>query len=288
METPSDVAMEPKPPDQDPSQGKASSRDKLVGTDRACDSRERVDLIGNNLFRIELEDGILSKFHLRLNQFKKRATPQQGTKASNLDLANIQSNKTNLDQDKESLHGEWMVVTGARKKNSSRNKGKAMPKNIPETVKKTPEQAKAPVDTPGSGKALSQEQIFNSKALPSSSNSNVRKKRLRIEPPDKVVQPSSSHIGPYKPSLKKSSNKAMLEEMHARVPPTYGIQTAWNVDIISANRMRFRGEDDPGIEMGMDTINDPPEKDLTSVSDEDMHEEDRTLKSKVNKSYPPC
>ncbi|KAJ1388129.1 hypothetical protein SESBI_39394 [Sesbania bispinosa] len=158
METPSDVTMEPKPPDHDPSQ------------------------------------------------------------------ANIQSNKTNLDQAKEPLHGEWIVVTKARKKNSSRNK---------------------------------------------------------------ADQPSSSHIGPSKLSLKKSSDKAKLEGMPAQDTPTYGIQTAWNVDIILASRMRFRDVDDPSTEMGMDTVNDPPEKDLTSVSDEDMHEEDRTLKTKVNKSCPP-
>ncbi|KAJ1413009.1 hypothetical protein SESBI_19937, partial [Sesbania bispinosa] len=54
----SDVTMEPKPPDGNESSlsPKASFRGKLIGGKVSSVHQEKVDLIGNKLFRIELED----------------------------------------------------------------------------------------------------------------------------------------------------------------------------------------------------------------------------------------
>ncbi|KAJ1394594.1 hypothetical protein SESBI_34054, partial [Sesbania bispinosa] len=92
MATPIDVSMNPKPPDDGGSseKDKATFRDTLLGSQNGRVQRERVDLIGNNLFRIKHEE----------------------------------ANLGNSDNPPESLHGEWMVVTRSKKSAKQNGKGK--------------------------------------------------------------------------------------------------------------------------------------------------------------------
>ncbi|KAJ1394820.1 hypothetical protein SESBI_33860 [Sesbania bispinosa] len=48
--------------------------------------------------------------------------------------------------------------------------------------------------------------------------------------------------------------------------------------------MRFRDVDNPDSEMGMVTVNDHSEEKLEERSDEDMREEESSLKNKASKS----
>ncbi|KAJ1382966.1 hypothetical protein SESBI_43781 [Sesbania bispinosa] len=65
MEASIDVLMDPKPPDDgvSPKKDKATFRDTLLGNQNARIQRERVDLISNNLFRIEHEEANRLKPH---------------------------------------------------------------------------------------------------------------------------------------------------------------------------------------------------------------------------------
>ncbi|KAJ1376035.1 hypothetical protein SESBI_50368 [Sesbania bispinosa] len=198
MASSTDVHMEPKPPDgtEAPRQNKASFKDKLLGSQVSNIQREKVDLIGCNLFRIEHEDG---------NRLKPRS----------------------------------------KKPNSNRVKGKAQVTDQAETsLKKVQDQPKVLIEKPTS-ETLSNDGVVFIK----SSSLNV-----------KHVFDSSSH----------------------------GIKIILNVDILSANRMRFRDEDDPGgvLVTGKSDINH--EQDVENVPVDDMHEEGSNLPQKDVKSNSPC
>ncbi|KAJ1391984.1 glycine cleavage system protein T [Sesbania bispinosa] len=151
-----------------------------------------------------------------------------------------------------------MVVTRSKKSISNCGKGKAITKDNVEThLKKGFDQFKVTLGKPASGSRINEELTFNSKALTTSTKLDAKKKRHIIESSDKPTQPLSSQAGPSKSILKIYVVKANLVEKPASVAPPHGIKIVLNVDILSANRMIFRDEDDPCIDLGL-VKNDEP------------------------------
>ncbi|KAJ1387517.1 hypothetical protein SESBI_39921 [Sesbania bispinosa] len=188
------------------------------------------------------------------------------------------------DQNKDSVHGEWLVVTRTKKQNSNRNKGKSMGKISVESAKKVSEDAKTTVVNSERGNLASQGLTFNSKALPSSTKTNERKKRLRNEDSQKSDQSIRNQAGTPKTNLRVSLSKSKVEGISAPGVSNHGIQTTWNVDIISANRLRFRDVDNPEFEMGMVSGHDHSEGTHVDREVEAMDDEESALKNISSRS----
>ncbi|KAJ1402577.1 hypothetical protein SESBI_27984 [Sesbania bispinosa] len=281
MASSSDTVMEPKPPDEEPlNSERASFRDTLIGNKNPRPPKEKVHLISNNLFRIELEDG---------NRLKPRCYPQAHNPGELKDLAaNLESTHLNadpasggnLDQAKDALHGDWLVVTRTRKgKGKPQNKDIKQPGNVKDPGKssKTP-----PIQAPpvcqhiGQVPGTSNQMIFQSKAIATASPPRERKKRHRIDPPSQnvVIPGNNSQLQGIKPS-KLSESGAKNSSLPQSNP--FGFKTTLNVDILSRKRMRFRDDDDPCVVSSSKTA------ETNSVS----HKDQAANVSMVSGSEPP-
>ncbi|KAJ1393992.1 hypothetical protein SESBI_34530 [Sesbania bispinosa] len=156
-------------------------------------------------------------------------------------------NTTNLDH-QEPLHGDWRVVTRSRKPNSNRGRGKAQVKDQAETSPK---------------KVHDQPEVL------------IKKAASGILSNDGVV----FTIVP-KAALKTSVKSSSLNVKHVFNSSSHGIKAILNVDSLSANRMRFRDEDDHGGDLvtGKSDINH--EQDMENVFVDDMYEEGSNLPQK--------
>ncbi|KAJ1394470.1 zinc ion binding nucleic acid binding protein [Sesbania bispinosa] len=187
------------------------------------------------------------------------------------------------------IQREKVDLIGSKKPNSNRVKGKAQVKDQAETsLKKVQDQPKVLIEKPASGTLSNDGVVFTCNSLVSSSEKNTRKKRHRVDSSYKPAQLTASPaVGP-KTELKTSAESSSLNVKSVSDSSSHGIKTILNVDILSANRMRFRDEDDPGgvLVTGKSDINH--EQDMENVSVDDIHEEGNNLPPKDVKSNPPC
>ncbi|KAJ1421328.1 hypothetical protein SESBI_13762 [Sesbania bispinosa] len=252
MASPPDANMEPEPPDGAPHhKDKASFKDTLIGKKDSSHQHTKVDLIGNQLFRIEYEE----------------------------DSTQPMSDKDV--QHQEALHGDWLVVTRTKKgRNKAQSKGPSQQASLGDRNKlsKTTQDPKAnqvtsiefpkTIQAPKSKRVLSAEfpsknlpgqkegsqMVFQSVALSTKSSHNGRKKRHKIDLPNKLDSPeNTTTLGVKSNNLVKDGGK----------DPLFGIKTTMNVDILSQNRLRFRDEDDPKMQ-------ENPEKDMHGDQDVSM------------------
>ncbi|KAJ1390358.1 putative Transposon TX1 [Sesbania bispinosa] len=225
MASPSDTNMELKPPDNTPQATvKASFRDTLIGNKDTGLARERVDLISNNLFRIEHEEG-------------NRLKPRCYVSSNAMDSANSA-------HPQEDLHGDWLVVTRVKKnKNRTQGKGALVTGSMGHrnTDAKATQAPATSVAKQNASVSPNSRIVFQSKALPQPPSPNSRKKRHRTEPPAKEVSSSESQPSLTVPKAKSIS----VEDSNTFTFHPHGIQTMMNVEVLSSNRLRFRDEDDP-------------------------------------------
>ncbi|KAJ1432891.1 putative Transposon TX1 [Sesbania bispinosa] len=225
MVTSPDVQMDPKPPDDAHAEHKvrASFKDTLVGSKSARYARERLDLIGNKLFRIEYENGDRLKPRCYVadtvqdRNSKDSPNPDADLGINKLTINNVDPgmakdtiNSPNPDAD--SSHGEWLVVSRIKKsskatgKGTSQVKGSSMAggngkvpyktttnnnvsgKKVPQGVKVNAHPVSKNQALPTTGKNnnskfVSDPMVFTSTTLPITDQSITRKKRYRVDPP---------------------------------------------------------------------------------------------------------
>ncbi|KAJ1415911.1 helicase-exonuclease AddAB, AddA subunit [Sesbania bispinosa] len=139
-----------------------------------------------------------------------------------------------------------MVVTRSKKPDSNRIKGKAQVKDQAETsLMKIQTQSEVLIEKPTSGILTTDGITFTSKALTSSSKDNTRKKRHIVDSSYKPVNSSVPPVVASKTALKTSTESSSLIVKTVLDLSSHGIKTILNVDILSANIMIFRDEDDP-------------------------------------------
>ncbi|KAJ1429993.1 hypothetical protein SESBI_08059 [Sesbania bispinosa] len=139
--------MDPDPPDGDrPAHSpKASFKDKLLNNQGSFSSY--VDLIGHNLFRIELEDGnrlkpkcfvadsVLQNLRkswseaIIIKLLEKVLTPQNPELSSIIPPEAVLEDASKVES-KESDHGEWLVVNRTKKGRQNKSKVKASLKDL--------------------------------------------------------------------------------------------------------------------------------------------------------------
>ncbi|KAJ1375591.1 hypothetical protein SESBI_50837 [Sesbania bispinosa] len=144
-----DTNMEPDPPDgmHQPPQSSSSFRDKLVGNQKVINPREKVDLIGRNLFRIEYEDENCLKPKCYVADSVLENLRHPWTEAvilkllgsnppvvvNNLDTADQVNIKSILGpqeahQEEDCIHGDWMMVSRSKRSPQFKGKGKIQEK----------------------------------------------------------------------------------------------------------------------------------------------------------------
>ncbi|KAJ1441218.1 hypothetical protein SESBI_01352 [Sesbania bispinosa] len=213
MASPSDVHMQPEPPDGVPHpRRRLPSRDTLMG-------------------------------------FKDSSNLETDALANKLDATKIVS-EPSTSESQDTLHGDWLMVSRTKKgKNKIQGKGSSPSKDNQATAGKDAEEGKASKVGQGPNNLVpktqqdnmeSDQMVFQSNALPSTISNNSRKKRHRVEASYKA----SSSPG-------QETNQALVQvngsaRDKGEVHP-FGIKTSVNIDILSPNKMRFRDEDDPSI-----------------------------------------
>ncbi|KAJ1416627.1 hypothetical protein SESBI_17207 [Sesbania bispinosa] len=179
MSSPSDIDMEPKPPDNGPQPTvKASFRDTLLGN----------------------KDTDLDKMKL----------PSESMELANSDHPQKELHAGNLGNQNKDAKPPQAPVNSMEKQDAH-------------------------------GSQISNQIVFQSKALSQSQSPNARKKRHRTEPPAKDVSSSGSQPLLTLPKAKNLS----VEDANTFSFHPHGIKTMMNVEVLSSNRMRFRDEDDP-------------------------------------------
>ncbi|KAJ1394633.1 hypothetical protein SESBI_34009 [Sesbania bispinosa] len=260
MASSKDVHKEPRPPDDASQQSKVSFRDKLIGKNGESAQRERVDLIENNLFRIELEEG--------------KATTKVPVEAPS---------KKAPDQSK---------VTIGKSTNEKLTNEEVIFKSKSVVATETP--SKNPFDQHKDSVFKSSNEnegiIFKSEKTASSSKNNSRKKRHRSDSSFKPSQSVLSNVSslPPKHVLNNSDSKSDHGEKSGHDIPPHGIKTIFYVDILSANKMRFRDEDDPDEDLVVAEEDDKKQENMDDKQDVDMHEDDSNLSSKDGNSNLQC
>ncbi|KAJ1384411.1 hypothetical protein SESBI_42551 [Sesbania bispinosa] len=86
--------------------------------------------------------------------------------------------------------------------------------------------------------------IFKSSDIASSSKSNNRNKRHRVDSSFINSQEDSSQKAPN-PKNRVTDTKVSSKKGFTPFVPSHGIKTIMNVDLIAANRLRFKDEDKP-------------------------------------------
>ncbi|KAJ1433531.1 hypothetical protein SESBI_06067 [Sesbania bispinosa] len=151
------------------------------------------------------------------------------------------------------VHGDWMVVTRSRRNNQVRGKGKGLIKSYPGNLtvgdlgslsSKDSDHSKGVKDVTIKPFQENASLVFNSGGVASSSKSDNRKKRHKIDLSSKSNQDNVNQktivFEAVVPGTKDTSKKGFKPFI-----PAHSIQTIWNVDVIAANRLRFKDEDKP-------------------------------------------
>ncbi|KAJ1391991.1 hypothetical protein SESBI_36175 [Sesbania bispinosa] len=268
MASAEDTPMLPDPPDgKDGSLNlHASFKDKLLAGKGRFKDTSRVDLISNNLFRIEYEDG---------DRLKPRSCPKPKVSGSNSqsepnrgnnhdDIGNQGSAHSTALDPQDQLHGEWLVVSRSRKSGAQKGKGKA--KISPFDSRDQTEKVKTgnkvnQVSNTSENQVASQGNVvFSSKPSVPSRTNKIGKKRSRIEiksaPEGKGSSSASKDITQKSsPHQVEASNKSNRKEPAKEKPSSsvifkpdpskpkslfdFGIKTA----IIEPHRLRFKDEE---------------------------------------------
>ncbi|KAJ1409758.1 hypothetical protein SESBI_22579 [Sesbania bispinosa] len=269
MASAEDTPMLPDPPDgKEGSQNQqVSFKDKfLAGKGRVKDS-SKVDLIHNNLFRIE------SCPKPKVLGCNSQTAPTQGT--SQVDIGNQSLVPPPVMEPQDQLHGEWLVVSRSRKSGAQKGKGKAKlssfeSKNQQERDKNVTK-VNQEITTSDFQEAPTGEVIFSAQPTVPSRSNKIGKKRSRIEikstPERKGPSPTSqelkhkstapqveaSSMSARKDSVKDKPSSSVVNMNGSSKPSPlhdFGIKTTMNVDIIEPHRLRFK--DDETMQKSLD------------------------------------
>ncbi|KAJ1427920.1 hypothetical protein SESBI_09309 [Sesbania bispinosa] len=141
MESAEDTLMLPDPPDgkDDSLNLHASFKDKLLAGKGRVKDTSRVDLISNNLFRIEYEygDRLKPRCYVADSVLQNLHHPRGN---NHDDIGNQDSTPSTVLDSQDQLHGEWLVVSRSRKSGAQKGKGKA--KICPSDSRDQPEKDK--------------------------------------------------------------------------------------------------------------------------------------------------
>ncbi|KAJ1426650.1 hypothetical protein SESBI_10151 [Sesbania bispinosa] len=262
-----DTSMLPDPPDgkEASSNLHTSFKDKpLAGKERVKDT-SRVDLISNNLFRIEYDGGD----HLKPRCYVADSVLQNLQHPWAEAGPEPKMVEANLMESQEQLHGEWLVVSRSRKPNAQKGKGKAKTNSSDSKGQqerdKTANKVTSLFNTSETQVASKENVVFSAKPSVSSRPNRLGKKRSRVEIKSVPVEKGSSSTN--KDVKQKSTtdqvtspNTSNRKESSADKPNStvifkpdsirksslfdFGIKTAMNVDIIEPNRLRFKDDEE--------------------------------------------
>ncbi|KAJ1380608.1 zinc ion binding nucleic acid binding protein [Sesbania bispinosa] len=261
MASAEDTQMLPDPPDgkEDSSKPHASFRDKLLAGKDGIKDTTRVDLISNNLFRIEYEDGDRLKPRCYVADSVLQNLQHPWTEAEHGNSARNELNKgtnqedpgsqssapkiveANLMNAQEQLHGEWLVVSRSRKPNAQKGKSKVKINSFVAKAKPTfssrinklgKKRSRVELKSPPVEKGLSSTKKDDRQKTADDQCTTSDKSNGKGISMDKTTG-LSSNSNIFKPA--SARNKSMAD---------FGIKIAMNVEIIEPNRLRFKEDEE--------------------------------------------
>ncbi|KAJ1375878.1 hypothetical protein SESBI_50529 [Sesbania bispinosa] len=214
MASPSDVQMEPEPPDEVlQHKDKASFRDTLIGKKDLRSSQEKIDLMGNKLFRIEYDEGNRTKITRSKAQSKgpsqSGVVREQSKTSKNTQAPSTVFTSKNIQGTKDG----GQLVLGSMKSHSKVKK-----------INQDNYVAPSSMSMPGSKEVVPM--VFKSNVVSASTSQNSRKKRHWIDPASK---PPSTPGSGLTLALSLLSNLSRTEGKDL----PFGFKTVVNVNVLS-------------------------------------------------------